>query len=166
MPEEPPALRWRLLKDRRIVRCLQAAHPLGVELRVVLGPPGEDLRRSEVFRAPADADAAAASWRAAFEAKGWRAAPPRFARAALERAQALTMAAARRVPGDNAMGHVLSYRLKVMHEAIAVALDDTLTLDAAARERRVLDAMKELARAERGPEGQALVKPILDALTP
>ena len=156
------SLRWRLEKDRRIVRCLQAAHPLGVELRVVIG--ASDLRRSEVCRTPAQADALAAEWRAAFEAKGWRAAPPRFARAALEHAQQLTMAAARRVPGDNAMGHVLSYRLKVMHEAIAVALDDTLTLDAESRERRVIDAMKELARAERGPEGQALVRPILDAL--
>lgn len=163
MPE-PPALRWRLHKDRRVVRCLEAAHPLGLELRVFLGT--NDLRRSEVFRAPGEAEAAAAAWRAAFEEKGWRAAPSRFARASLERAQTLTRAAARRVPGDGAMGHVLAYRLKVMEEAIAVALDDTLTLDAAARERRLLDAMKELSRAEQGPEGQALVKPILDALAP
>ena len=161
MPE-PPVLRWRLHKDRRVVRCLEAAHPLGRELRVMVG--ASDLRRSEVFRAPAGADAAAAEWRSAFEAKGWRAAPPRFARATLERAREATIAAARRVPGDGAMGHVISYRLKVMHEAIEVALDDTLTLDADARERRVLDAMKELARAERGPEGQALVKPILQIL--
>ena len=30
--------------------------------------------------------------------------------------------------------------------------------------RRVVDAMTELARAERGPEGQAFVKPILEVL--
>jgi hypothetical protein len=151
--------RWRLLKSGRTARCLQAAHPLGTELRVLLGD--DDLRRSEVFRAPAAADAAAAAWCASFEAKGWREPAPRFAREALERARDETIAAARRVPGDGAIGHVLSYRLKVMHEAIEVALDETLSLDQASRERRLLDAMQELARAERGPEGQALVRPIL-----
>jgi len=154
--------RWKLTKNGRGVRCVQAAHPLGVELRVIVDP--DDLRRSEVFREPAGADAAAAAWRDAFEAKGWRPSPPRFGRAALERAVALTRDAQARVPGDNAMGHVLAYRLKVMREALEVALDADVSLDAPARERRLLDAMKELARAERGPEGRAFVKPILDAL--
>ncbi|MDQ3170714.1 MAG: hypothetical protein M3Q55_11305 [Acidobacteriota bacterium] len=154
--------RWQLLKSGRTARCVQMPHPLGVELRVLLG--ADDLRRSEVFRAPAAADTAASEWREAFEQKGWRAAPPRFARAALERALIVTRGAQARVPGDNAMGHVLSYRLKVMCEALEVALDQRLSIDDAARERRVVDAMTELGRAERGPEGQAFVKPILDAL--
>ena len=158
----PDHERWQLLKTGRTVRCVQTAHPLGVELRVLLDP--DDLRRSEVFRAPAAADTASAEWREAFEQKGWRAAPPRFARPALERALAVTRAAQARVPGDNAMGHVLSYRLKVMGEALEVALDRALSLDDAARERRVVDAMHELARAERGPDGQAFVKPILEVL--
>ena len=68
------------------------------------------------------------------------------------------------MPGDNAMGHVLSYRLKVMREALEVAVADDVSLELAARERRLLDAMRELGRAERGPEGQAFVKPILDEL--
>jgi hypothetical protein len=88
----------------------------------------------------------------------------KIARSKLEKALALTYDAYDRVPGDNAMGHVLSYRLKVMYEALEVALDDSLSLDAAARERRLREAMRELARAERGPEGQAFVKPILEAL--
>jgi chorismate mutase len=157
-----PVERWRLLKHTRGVRCVQSPHPLGVELRVIVDP--DDLRRSEVFRDPARADAASAGWRRAFEEKGWRPAPPRFARPALERAVSLTRDAQARVPGDNAIGHVLSYRLKVMREALEVALADDVSLDEAARERRLLDAMTELARADRGPEGQALVKPILDAL--
>ena len=154
--------RWQLLKSGRTARCVQTPHPLGVELRVLLG--ADDLRRSEVFRAPAAADTAASEWREAFEQKGWRAAAPRFARASLERALTLTRGAQARVPGDNAMGHVLSYRLKVMGEALEVALDRGVSIDDAARERRVADAMRELARAERGPEGQAFVKPIIDAL--
>jgi chorismate mutase len=154
--------RWQLLKGARTARCVQTPHPLGVELRVLLD--ADDLRRSEVFRAPAAADAAAAAWRGAFEQKGWRPAPPRFARAALARALALTRAVQARVPGDTAMGHVLSYRLKVMGEALEVALDRGVSLDDAARERRVVEAMRELGRAERGPDGQALVAPILDAL--
>ena len=134
----------------------------------------EELLRSEVFRERSDADAAATEWRAAFEQKGWQscraeAAEPRtrarFRRDALMRALALTRHAQGRVPGDNAMGHVLSYRLKVMREALEVAVDDRVSLDPALREKRLLDAMQELARAERGPEGQAFVKPILEAIT-
>ena len=87
-----------------------------------------------------------------------------FSRPALQRALTLTYAAYDRVPGDNAMGHVLSYRLKVMYEALEVALDDSLSLDTTARKRRVAEALRELARAERGPEGQAFLKPIIDAL--
>lgn len=155
-------MRWRLIKGAHAVACLQAAHPLGSELRVVIDET--DLRRSEVFRAPDAADAAAAEWRAAFESKGWRPPPSRFTRPALDRALRLTREAQARVPGDNAMGHVLSYRLKVMREALEVAVADDVSLDTAARERRLLDAMKELGRAERGPEGQAFVKPILDEL--
>ena len=155
-------VRWQLTKDRRRVRCLQAAHPLGLELRVVVDP--DDLRRSEVFRDRARADAAASDWRAAFEARGWRTAPPRFSAERLRRALALTRAAQSRVPGDNAMGHVLSYRLKVMREALEVALADDVSLDQSLRDARVVDAMSELARAERGPEGQAFIKPIMDAL--
>jgi chorismate mutase len=163
--------RWQLAKDARpgrpaavrTVRCVEAPHPLGLELRVIVGD--DDLRRSEVFRQRGDADAAAASWREAFEEKGWRAAPPRFSMAALRRALELTRHAQSRVPGDNAMGHVLSYRLKVMREALEVAVADDVSLDWAARERRVIDAMTELARAERGPEGQAFVKPIVESLT-
>lgn len=154
--------RWRLSKGARQVVCLQAPHPLGVELRVIVGR--DDLRRSEVFRAQEAADAASAEWRTAFEQKGWREPPARFTRPALDRALALTRAAQARVPGDNAMGHVLSYRLKVMREALEVAVADDVSLGLAARERRLLDAMRELGRAERGPEGQAFVKPILDEL--
>lgn len=154
--------RWKLTKNARGVRCVQSPHPLGIELRVIVDP--DDLRRSEVFREPGGADAAAAAWRDAFETKGWRPAPPRFARAALLRAAALTRDAQPRVPGGSAIGHVLGYRLKVMREALEVALADDVSLDGPARERRLLDAMKELARAERGPDGQAFVKPILDAL--
>lgn len=153
---------WRLSKGARQVVCRQAPHPLGLELRVIVG--SDDLRRSEVFRAQDLADAAAAEWRTAFEQKGWSEPPPRFTPAALGRALGLTRAAQERVPGDNAMGHVLSYRLKVMREALEVALADDVSLDTAARERRLLDAMRELGRAERGPEGQAFVKPILDEL--
>lgn len=87
-----------------------------------------------------------------------------FPRPKLQRALQLTYDAYDRVPGDNAMGHVLSYRLKVMYEALEVALDDAIALDAGAKERRVREAMRELGRADRGPEGQAFVKPILDAL--
>ena len=154
--------RWRLVKGTHRVTCTESTHPLGIELRVVIDT--DNLRRSEVFRAPEAADAAAAEWRAAFEQKGWRMPPGRFARAALDRALLLTRQAQARVPGDNAMGHVLSYRLKVMREALEVAVADDVSLDEAARELRLLDAMKELGRAERGPEGQAFVKPILDAL--
>src|SRR5688500_12159969 len=154
--------RWQLAKNRRSVRCVEAPHPLGLELRVIVDP--DDLRRSEVFRERDDADKAAAAWRAAFEQKGWQLPPPRFARPALERALALTRHAQMRVPGDNAMGHVLSYRLKVMREALEVAVADDVSLDRPARERRLIDAMQELARAERGPEGQAFVKPILESL--
>lgn len=161
---------WRLAKSTpsgraaatRRVRCVEAPHPLGVELRVIVDP--DDLRRSEVFRERAQADAAAAAWRDAFEHKGWRPPPPRFTATALRNALALTRHAQMRVPGDNAMGHVLSYRLKVMREALEVAVDDAMALDWPLRERRVVDAMTELARAERGPEGQAFVKPILEAL--
>ena len=80
------------------------------------------------------------------------------------RALALVEEAQGRVRGDSAMGHVLSYRLKVLQEALEVAIDPALSLDAAARERRVRDAARELARAERGPEGRAFVAPILEAL--
>ena len=153
-PGRPPATRR--------VRCVESPHPLGVELRVIVDP--DDLRRSEVFRERAEADAAAAAWRDAFEQKGWQPPPPRFSAGAMRRALTLTRHAQMRVPGDNAMGHVLSYRLKVMREALEVAVDSAVSLDAPARERRVVDAMTELARAERGPEGQAFVKPILDAL--
>lgn len=156
-------LRWQLVKNSRIVRCVQAPHPLGLELRVILN--SDDLRRSEVFRDRAGADAAAAEWRAAFEARGWRMPPPRFPSTALRHALALTRTAQSRVPGDNAMGHVLSYRLKVMREALEVALADDISLDQSLRESRLMEAMTELARAERGPEGQAFVKPILDVLT-
>lgn len=156
-----PAAPGRAAATRR-VRCIESPHPLGVELRVIVGP--DDLRRSEVFRERAAADAAAAAWRDAFEQKGWRPPPPRFSIAAMQRALALTRRAQMRVPGDNAMGHVLSYRLKVMREALEVAVDEAVSLDWQARERRVIDAMTELARAERGPEGQAFVKPIVDAL--
>ena len=155
-------LRWQLARNTRSVRCVEAPHPLGFELRVIVDP--DDLRRSEVFRDPGAADAAAAEWRAAFENKGWTLPPPRFPRAALNRALALTRHAQMRVPGNNGMGHVLSYRLKVMREALEVAIDDEVSLDQPLRERRLVDAMTELARAERGPEGQAFVKPILDAL--
>src|SRR5688500_18192494 len=161
----PAIERWQLLKSRRTARCVQMPHPLGVELRVLLG--ADDLRRNDAFRAPAAADTAAAErrlrlgaddlrrrevfgapaaaataaseWREAFEQKGWRAAPPRFTRGVLERALAATRGAQARVPGDNAMGHVLSYRLKVMCEALEVALDPRLSLDDAARERRVVE---------------------------
>jgi hypothetical protein len=155
--------RWRLIKGAHSVSCVQSDHPLGLELRVVIDQ--DNLRRSEVFRAVESADAVSAEWRAAFEQRGWHAPPPRFARASLRRALALTQRAQDRVPGDNAMGHVLSYRLKVMREALEVAVADDVSLDQEARELRLLDAMKELGRAERGPEGQAFVKPILDALT-
>jgi hypothetical protein len=154
--------RWRLSKGARQVVCQQAPHPLGLELRVIVGR--DDLRRSEVFRVQEAGDAAAAEWRAAFEQKGWREPPIRFSRAALDTALRLTAAAQERVPGNNGMGHVLSYRLKVMREALEVAVANDVSLDGPARERRLLDAMKELGRAERGPEGQAFVKPILDAL--
>jgi chorismate mutase len=154
--------RWRLVKGSHSVSCLESGHPLGLELRVVID--GDNLRRTQVFRAPADADAAATAWRAAFEQKGWRAAPPRFSRPALDRALTLTRDAQARVPGDNAIGHVLSYRLKVMREALEVAVAADVSLDWPARERRLLEAMKELAAAERGPEGQAFVRPILEAL--
>lgn len=157
-------VRWRLVKGAHAASCLQAQHPLGSELRVVIDD--DDLRRSEVFRAPEAADAAAAAWRAAFEGKGWQPPPARFTRASLDRALRLTRQAQARVPGDNAIGHVLSYRLKVMREALEVAVADDVSLDPPARERRLLDAMKELGRAERGPEGQAFVEPILEALTP
>lgn len=175
--------RWQLAKDARpgrdaarpgrpaavrVVRCVELPHPLGLELRVILSrgsaPTPDDFLRSEVFRERGAADAAAATWREAFEEKGWRAAPPRFSMAALRRALELTRHAQNRVPGDNAMGHVLSYRLKVMREALEVAVADDVSLDWAARERRVIDAMTELARAERGPEGQAFVKPIVESL--
>ena len=161
-PPERQVERWRLAKEGREASCVQTPHPLGVELRVVLGD--DDLRRSEVFRNPERADETAVAWRALFEQKGWRAPARRFSRGTLERALELTIAAERRVPGHNAMGHVLGYRLKVMREAIAVALDESPSLDAGARERRLIDARQELARAERGPEGQALVRPILEAL--
>lgn len=154
--------RWQLAKNGRRVRCLESPHPLGVELRVILDPA--DLRRSEVFRDRLEAESAAARWRTAWEEKGWRPPPPRFAREALRRALALTRDAQDRVPGDNAMGHVLSYRLKVMREALEVALADDLSLDPHLRELRLIDAMQELARAERGPEGQAFVNPILAEL--
>lgn len=154
--------RWQLAKKGRSVRCVETSHPLGIELRVVLDPA--DLRRSEVFRDPAAAGRAAAAWRAAWEEKGWSLPPARFARSALERALALTRAAQERVPGGNAMGHVLSYRLKVMREALEVAVADDVSLDPVLRERRLVEAMLELGRAERGPEGQAFVKPILAAL--
>ncbi|MEX2272385.1 MAG: hypothetical protein WD690_12980 [Vicinamibacterales bacterium] len=154
--------RWRLVKGTHSVRCIESPHPLGIELRVVIDR--DNLRRSDVFRTLEAADSAASAWRAAFEQKGWGLPPPRFSRPALERALVRTREAQARVPGDNAMGHVLSYRLKVMREALAVALADDVSLDAGARERRLLDAMKELGRAERGPEGQAFVKPILDLL--
>jgi hypothetical protein len=157
-------LRWQLAKHSRSARCVERLHPLGFELRVMLGD--DDLRRSEVFRDRAAADAAAAEWRAAFEQRGWRQAPPRFARAAIERALALTRAAQDRVVGGGGMGHVLSYRLKVMREALEVAIADDVTLDQPLREKRLVEAMADLARAERGPEGQAFVKPILDALRP
>lgn len=155
--------RWRLEKNGRSVRCVESSHPLGLELRVVLG--GSDLRRSAVFRDRYAADAASAEWRSAWEAKGWLPPPPRFAGQALERALVLTRDAQDRVPGDNAMGHVLSYRLKVMREALEVALAGDVSLDPHLREVRVLEAMQELGRAERGPEGQAFVKPILAALS-
>ena len=154
--------RWRLSKGARQVVCLQTTHPLGLELRIIVGR--DDLRRSEVFRSFDAADAAAREWRAAFEQKGWREPPGRFTREGIMRALELTRAAQERVPGDNAMGHVLSYRLKVMREALEVAVADDVSLDGPARERRLIDAMKELGRAERGPEGQAFVRPILDAL--
>ena len=163
-------LRWQLAKHPlpgrnatvKIVRCVETAHPLGVELRVIVD--ADDLRRTEVFRDRAAADAAAEQWRVAFEAKGWKRAPARFTRAALDRALSLTRSAQARVPGDNAMGHVLSYRLKVMREALEVAIADDVSLDQPLRDKRLVDAMQELARAERGPEGQAFVKPILEAL--
>jgi hypothetical protein len=155
-------LLWRLSRNRRTVSCTESSHPLGLELRVVVGK--DDLRRSEVFRDRDAAAAASAAWREAFARKGWSAPPARFERAAIQRALALTRTAQSRVPGDNAMGHVLSYRLKVMREALEVALADDVSLDQSLRERRLIDAMTELGRAERGPEGQAFVKPILDAL--
>ena len=165
--------RWRLVKNGRpgpgqagavrLVRCAESTHPLGLELRVILGD--SDLRRSAVFRDRHAADVAAAEWRSAWEAKGWRPPPSRFDRQALERALALTRDAQDRVPGDNAMGHVLSYRLKVMREALEVALADDVSLDRQLRELRLVDAMQELGRAERGPEGQAFVQPILAALS-
>lgn len=159
--------RWQLAKHARAglrtVRCVEAPHPLGLELRVIVDP--DDLRRSAVFRERHDADAAASAWRAAFEDKGWRAPAPGFAPSALRKALALTRAAQARVPGDSAMGHVLAYRLKVMAEALEVALDARVSLDAPLRDARVRDAMRELGRAERGPEGRAFVKPILDALS-
>jgi hypothetical protein len=155
--------RWRLMKAARTARCLEAPHPLGVELRVMIGD--DDLRRSEVFRAKPAAAGAAAEWRAAFEQKGWEAPPARFTRAAVARALALAREARARVPGTGGMGHVLSYRLKVMEEALEVALDTTLSLDEPARERRLIEAAEALATAARGPEGQAFVKPIVDALT-
>lgn len=157
--------RWRLVNGARTARCLEAPHPLGVELRVVLGSlDNDDLRRSEVFRATPAAAAAAAEWRAAFERKGWAAPPSRFARTAVTHALELTRDARARVSETGGMGHVLSYRLKVMEEALEVALDPALSIDEPARERRLIDAAGALATAERGPEGQALVKPILDAL--
>lgn len=156
--------RWQLSKHTRSVRCTESPHPLGFELRVIVDP--DDLRRSEVFREREAADRACAEWRDAFEQKGWTAPPPRFAREALERALALTRTAQSRVPGDNGMGHVLSYRLKVMREALEVALADDVSLDQSLREKRLLEAMTDLGRAERGPEGQAFVKPILEALHP
>ena len=155
-------LRWQLAKANRTARCTESPHPLGVELRVIVGQ--DDLRRSEVFRDREAADSAAAEWREAFAQKGWTTPAPRFARAALERALALTRTAQSRVPGDNAMGHVLSYRLKVMREALEVAVADDVSLDQSLREKRLVEAMTELGRAERGPEGQAFVKPILEAL--
>lgn len=180
--------RWRLTKSARTgprtARCIETPHPLGRELRVIVSAvsgvpavsavsspgsapaPGsaDDLVRSEVFRERAPADAAAAAWRAAFEGKGWRTPAPGFAPEALRKALGLTRAAQARVPGGNGMGHVLSYRLKVMGEALEVALDEGLALDAALRDARVREAMRELARAERGPEGRAFVRPILEAL--
>ena len=155
-------LLWQLSKDTRTVRCSESPHPLGLELRVIVGK--DDLRRSEVFRDRDAAAAASSAWRNAFAQKGWTEPAPQFERASIRRALALTREAQSRVPGDNAMGHVLSYRLKVMREALEVALAADVSLDQSLRERRLADAMKELGRAERGPEGQAFVKPILDAL--
>lgn len=155
-------LRWQLSRNNRSVRCVETAHPLGFEVRVIVDP--DDLRRSEVFRERTAADRAAAEWRAAFERKGWQTPAPRFGRASIERALALTRDAQSRVVGSNGMGHVLSYRLKVMREALEVAIADDVTLDQPLREKRLVEAMQDLARAERGPEGQAFVKPILDAL--
>lgn len=155
-------VRWQLSKHTRTVRCTETPHPLGFELRVIVD--ADDLRRSEVFREREAADQACAAWRDAFARKGWTAPPARFAHEALERALALTRTAQRRVPGDNGMGHVLSYRLKVMREALEVALADDVSLDQLLRDKRLIEAMTELGRAERGPEGQAFVKPILDAL--
>lgn len=155
--------RWRLRKGRHSAACFETPHPLGVELRVVVG--ADDLRRSEVFRDPAAAIATAADWRALFEARGWHAPESRYTRVALERALALTENARRRVSSDSGMGHVLGYRLKAMQEALEVMLDPALSLDAPSRERRLDEAWRELARAERGPDGRALVAPILEALT-
>src|SRR5687768_7994114 len=122
---EQPLRRWHLVKGSHTATCTESKHPLGSELRVVIDK--DDLRRSEVFREAAAASAAAAEWRAAFERKGWCPLPPRFTREALDRALTLTRGAQARVPGENAMGHVLSYRLKVMREALEVAVADDVS---------------------------------------
>lgn len=60
---------WRMRKGTHAASAIVVSHPLGVELRLMIG---DDLRHSQVFK---DDDepllALADEWKAAMAAKGW-----------------------------------------------------------------------------------------------
>lgn len=59
---------WSLRKKGRTALCILVGHPLGSEARVVVDG---DLVRSEHFKDTKRMLDTTASWRSAFESKGW-----------------------------------------------------------------------------------------------
>lgn len=58
---------WHLTKNGHEAVCELWSHPLGWELRLIVG----DLRRSQVCRTQDDVLDTSAAWKAAMEEKGW-----------------------------------------------------------------------------------------------
>lgn len=60
---------WRMVKGRRVCRCVIVGHPLGQEARIEIDD--EVLPFSQVCKTTKDLADITAEWRAGFEAKGW-----------------------------------------------------------------------------------------------